>query len=114
MSKINGRCIHNSLSSYSQTILSNFISAYKKPYSSNHVLSRLTENWKKSRNNKNFLSNVLMDLSKAFDCILLLQNVMYMVYQRMYNFSAFTLQTHKIGCKKGTESVFQILLSVIP
>ena len=83
MSKINERCIHNSLSSYSQTILSNFISAYKKPYSSNHVLLRtykkpyssnhvllrLTENWKNSRNNKNFLSNVLMDLSKAFDCI---------------------------------------------
>ena len=69
MSKINERCIHNSLSFYSQTILSNFISACKKPYSSNHVLLRLTENWKNSRNNKNFLSNVLMDLSKAFDCI---------------------------------------------
>ena len=32
----------------------NFTSAYKKSYSSNHVLLRLIENWKKSRDNKNF------------------------------------------------------------
>ena len=47
----------------------NFISAYKKSYSSNHVLLRLTENWKKSRDNKNFVGTVLLDLSKAFECI---------------------------------------------
>ena len=40
----------------------NFISAYKKSYSSNHVLLRLTENWKKSRDNKNFVGIVLLDL----------------------------------------------------
>ena len=40
MSKINERCIHNSFSSYAETILSNFISACKKSYSSNHVTSR--------------------------------------------------------------------------
>ena len=69
MSKIYERCIHNSLSSYAETVLPNFISVYKKSYSSNHVLLRLTENWKKSRDNKNFVGAVLMDLSKAFDCI---------------------------------------------
>ena len=46
---------------------SNFISAYKKSYSSNHVLLRLTENWKKSQDNKNFVGTVLMDLPKPFD-----------------------------------------------
>ena len=71
MSNIYERCIHNSLSSYAETILSNFISACKKSYSSNHVLLRLEkalrlENWKKSRDNKNFVGTVL---SKAFDCI---------------------------------------------
>ena len=69
MSKIYGRCIHNSLSSYAETILSNFISAYKKSYSSNHVLLRLTEIWKKSQDNKSLVGTVLMDLSKVFDCI---------------------------------------------
>ena len=48
--------------------LSNFISAYKKSYSSDHVLLWLIENWKKSRDNKNFVGTVLMDLSKAGDC----------------------------------------------
>ena len=51
-------------------MLSNFISAYKKSYSSDHVLLRLIENCKKSRDNKNFVGTVLMDLSKAGDCIL--------------------------------------------
>ena len=45
MSKIYDRCIHNSLSSYAETILSNSISAPKKSYSSKKHI----ENWKKSR-----------------------------------------------------------------
>ena len=52
MSKIYERFFHNSLSSYAETILSNFVSAYRKSYSSNHVLLRLIENWKKSLDNK--------------------------------------------------------------
>ena len=69
ISKIYGSYIHNSLSPYAETILLNFISAYKKSYSSNHVLSRLIENWKRSRDNKYFVGTVILDLSKAFDCI---------------------------------------------
>ena len=69
MSKIYEMCIHNSLSSYAETMLSYFISAYKKSYSSNHVLLKLIKNWKKSRDNKNFVGAVLMDLSKSFGCI---------------------------------------------
>ena len=53
-SKVYERSIHNSRSSYAETILPNFISAYKKSSSSNHVLLRHVENWKKSRANKNF------------------------------------------------------------
>ena len=69
MSKIYERCIHTNLSSYAETILSSFISANKKSYISNHVLLSLRENSKKSRDNKHFVGTVLMDLSKAFDCI---------------------------------------------
>ena len=58
MSKIFEKCVHNSLSCYAETILSNFISAYKKSYGSNHVLLRLTENCKKSWD-KNFVGTVL-------------------------------------------------------
>ena len=48
MSKIYKRCNHNSISSYTKTILSIFISAYKKSYSSNRVLLRLIEHWEKN------------------------------------------------------------------
>ena len=49
--------------------LSDFISTYRKEYSTNHVLLRLTENWKTAVDSNLFTGAVLMDLSKAFDCI---------------------------------------------
>ena len=49
--------------------LSDFISAYRKGYSTNHVLLRLIENWKAVLDSNLFTGVVLMDLSKAFDCI---------------------------------------------
>ena len=68
-SKIYERYIHNSLTSFVDNFLSVFISAYRKTYSSNQVLIRLIENWKQSLDSKKFVGAVLMDLSKAFDCI---------------------------------------------
>ena len=68
--KIYGRYIHNSITPVLNKFLYLFISAYRKSYSSNHVLIRLIENWKQSLDNQNFVRAVLMDLSKAFDCIL--------------------------------------------
>ena len=44
------------------------VSAYKKSYSSNYVLLKLIEEWKKSLDDKNIIQAVLMDLSIAFDC----------------------------------------------
>ena len=68
-SKIYERFLHESLTSYVETFLSKFIPIYCKSYSSNPVLIRLIENWKKSLYQKKFLVAVLMDLSKAFDSI---------------------------------------------
>ena len=97
MSKMYERCIHNSLSSYAETILSSFISAYKKRCNSNHVLFKLMENWKKSQDNKNFVGAVLMGLSKAFDCIphdLLAAKLHAYLFIRGYsNFCGFILKT---------------------
>ena len=49
--------------------LSHFISAYRKGYSTNHVLLRLPENWKAALDSNLFTGAVFMDLSKAFYCI---------------------------------------------
>ena len=67
--KVLERYIQNKLSEHIDKCLSNVISAYRKRYSSNHVLISMIEKWKKSLDNKMFVGAVLMDLSKAFDCV---------------------------------------------
>ena len=114
MSKIYDRCIHNSLSSYAETILSNSISAPKKSYSSKKII----ENWKKSRDNKNFVGTFLMDFSKAIDCIphdLLAPIRAYGLSEDAVTFVHSYLKRRKQCVKiNDTESVFQIHLFGIP
>ena len=54
---------------FTLTCLSEFLAAYRKSDSSSHVLVRLVENCKKELDNKKYVGTMLMDLSKAFDCI---------------------------------------------
>ena len=51
------------------TFLSKFIAAYRENYSSSLVLIRLIENWKQAPDENFVVGTVLMDLSKAFNCI---------------------------------------------
>ena len=67
--KILERYIQNKLCEHIDKCLSTIISAYRKHYSSNHVLISMIEKWKKCMDNKMFVGAVLMDLSKAFDCV---------------------------------------------
>ena len=41
----------------------------EKGHSMQHVLIRLIEEWKKGLDNGNFVGAIMIDLSKAFDCI---------------------------------------------
>ena len=50
-------------------ILSDYISSYRKCYSCEKALLRLTEDWRKMRDNGELVAVVAMDLSKAFDVI---------------------------------------------
>ena len=68
-SKILERYIETKINDYVESFLSIFIAAYRKRYSTNNVLIRLIENWKLHLDNKKFVGAVLMDLSKAFDCV---------------------------------------------
>ena len=68
-SKIYERYVHNSLIPYIKKCLSEFAAAYRKCYRSSHVLIRLVENRKKELDNKKYVGAILIDLSKAFDCI---------------------------------------------
>ena len=49
--------------------LSDFISTYRKGYGTNHEVFRPIENWKAALDTNLFTGVILMDLSKALDCI---------------------------------------------
>ena len=68
-SKIFQAVIKNQLALYLENIFSSFLSAYRENYSTQHVLIRLVEEWKKHLDNNEVVGGVSMDLSKAFDCI---------------------------------------------
>ena len=68
-SEVYGRFIHENFMSSVTNFLSDFNSAYRKGYSTNHVLLKLIENWKTALDNNLFPGAILMDLSEAFDCI---------------------------------------------
>ena len=63
------RILAKQLEPFYQDILSDFISAYRPNFSCETSLLRLTEDWRKSRDSKETVAVVSMDLSKAFDSI---------------------------------------------
>ena len=112
-SKIYERFLHENLT-YVNCFLSKFISAYRKSYSSSHVLIRLIESW--SLDEKKFVGAVLMDLSKAFDSIphdLLIAKM----YAYGFSIDAVTFFYSYLKRRKqnvrinNTHSIFQIFLS---
>ena len=68
-SKIFERFLFLQMIPYFNNILSNFLSAYRERYSCQHVLLRLIETWRKCLDENNLVGAILMDLSKAFDCL---------------------------------------------
>ena len=68
-SKIFERFILDQLTPYFNNMLSDFLSAYRRNYSCQHVLLRMTEAWRKCLDENKVVGAILMDLSKAFDCL---------------------------------------------
>ena len=61
--------LKNALVSALSEYMSLFVSAYREGYSTQHVLVRLLEEWRKQLDDDYIVGDVLMDLSKALDCI---------------------------------------------
>ena len=57
------------LENYFENLLSPYISGFRKTHSCETVLIRMVEHIKKSLDHGKIVCAVLMDLSKAFDCI---------------------------------------------
>ena len=63
------RLLASQLEEFYKDILSDFISAYRRKFSCETALLKLTEDWRQSRDNREIVAIVSMDLSKAFDTI---------------------------------------------
>ena len=61
--------LKDQITPYFEKYLSVYLTAYRKNFSSQHMLIRLVEMWKKQLDSSMVVGAVLMDLSKAFDCI---------------------------------------------
>ena len=68
-SKVYENVIKNELLKSMNVHLSPFTSAYRKNYNTQHALLRLLEEWREHLDNKKTVGGILMDLSKAFDCV---------------------------------------------
>ena len=69
ISKLFERVYYNQLYDHFNCILSVWLAAFRRRYGCNHVLSRLLENTKLALDGKEYVGLILMDLSKAFDCL---------------------------------------------
>ena len=68
-SKIFERVYHNHLYAYFDTLLSSFLTAFRKHYNCHHVLINLIEKCRQALDSLEYFGLIIMDLSKAFDCL---------------------------------------------
>ena len=69
ISKVFERLMFQQIATYTSNILSSHLCGFRKGYNTQHVLMRLKDNLNKSLDRKEKVGLLLMDLSKAIDCI---------------------------------------------
>ena len=69
ISKIFERVPFDHIGKFSEKILSPKLCAFRKGHSTQHALLNLLKNWQKTLSKSGVLGTVLMDLSKAYDCL---------------------------------------------
>ena len=68
-SKLFEKIYHDQLYDYFNELLSSLLAAFRKHFSCQHVLLKLVEDCKLALDQKKYVGLILMDLSKAFDCL---------------------------------------------
>ena len=118
-SKIYERYIHNEMNGFVESVLSEKMSAYRTGYSCQHVLLDFTEKIRHHLDQNSVVGAVLMDLSKAFDCLphelLIAKLAAYGVQDRtlrlLYSYLKNRRQSVNI---KGKLSKFLSILAGVP
>ena len=118
-SKIYERFLRNQMLPFIDNLMSSFLSAYRSRYSTQHVLLRLIEQWRACLAQNKVVGGILVDLSKAFDClphdVLIAKLEAYGVEKSSILLLMSYLKDRKQAVKiKGIRSLFQLIISGVP
>ena len=69
ISKIFERIIYDQLSEYLEKYLNSILCEFRKAHSTQHALFKLLQAWQEELDKGGFVGTILMDLSKAYDCL---------------------------------------------
>ena len=69
MSKIFESILADQLSTFLETVYNPFTAAFRKHHSCQSILIKIIEDWKQALVQNKYVGAILMDLSKAFDCL---------------------------------------------
>ena len=68
-SKVFERVIYNQLGKYMEAFLNKLLCGFRNAHSTQHALFKLLQRWQKELDNSGLVGTILMDLSKAYDCL---------------------------------------------
>ena len=69
VSKVFEKIMYDQLYEYIEHFLNQLLCGFRKVHSTQHTLFRLSQKWQKERDSGGFIGTILMDLSKAYDCL---------------------------------------------
>ena len=69
LSKVFERVSYNQLGKYMNTFLNKLLCRFRKAHSTQHDLFKLLQQCQKELDNSGLVGTILMDLSKAYDCL---------------------------------------------
>ena len=69
LSKIFERLIYHQLNQYLEQYLNSLLCGFRKAHSTRHALFRLLQEWQNKLDKSGFVETMLMDLSKAYNCL---------------------------------------------
>ena len=69
VSKVFEKIMYDQLYEYIEHFLNQLLCGFCKAHSTQHALFRLSQKWQKELDSGRFIGTILMDLSKAYDCL---------------------------------------------
>ena len=69
VSKVFEKIMYDQLYEYIEHFLNQLLCGFRKAHSTQHALFRLLQKWQKEFDSGGFIGTILMDLSKAYDCL---------------------------------------------